>query len=393
MDFKLNEPLHPLASATDVVSKCFESVEEALKTHPDRETLQDRQFKTIEIYGDPKNPLFNANQIYFYVNPEVNHNSHIGRFYKTFDEYELVENVKVFIKYNTSDASYTKKQNINLLTKQGVLKAVFAKKKPTILHKLFKKFIVALLDSLNEKHQNTLRETLQGEVEKYKKYHTEAQETIERHERALFYAKALSTAFSDNSFAIRDTPYGEVPEELKFLREMFCGKIDVYVVDANFMNRVPKIRKKKSSNLLSDDDDEKFDPQEVINTPKQMEEMKSRYNVQYDCDYKEITSLDKDKTESNDVMFFYVSKYKKKSNPVAKAHHHHVGTLDILNSTHYKNMWEVLNKVATPTHTSAIVCTYDDILDARDQGIYKMAREKRQEIWARLEKIRCPIEF
>lgn len=397
-----NTALKAINMADNVITRCVQAVEEAMKNDAEYQQMTTRKgyknFRSIEAYGDMKEPLFNASQIYYYVNPNITCDRHIGRFYKSFDENEIVIKQKVILPAKTNDKLYERTNVVNLLTKQGVLKAIFAKKNPSTFHKLFKKFIMALLDTMYEKHRESLEQTLQEQIEEYKRIQKEDQAKIDRHEKTIFYAQDIAKTFTSHIRYADHELFGDEQDELEYLHDQYYNKVDVYLVDADYVNMLPrpkkkakKPRKKNEIEIESDtesDSESLNDPYGIVNSQTDMKETESRYNVSYEKGFYEYTLIEKDTLESSDVMFYTIKplKSQKKSKPKNSKW---VASIDVLNTEHYKNIQNVLKANASQTHLkSVIACKLEDIFDARNRGLSDILRNAKREKIARVREAR-----
>lgn len=394
-----NTALEPLNMSNDAISEIIRATETALSEDDSYKQLQNngRSFKSVQAYGEPKNPLFAAVQIYYYLNPHITtKKSNMHRFYSIFEEKKDI--IKTYVKIpqkKGSVMSYDIKLT-NMLTQRGVMRAIFCKKKQNLFTSLFADMIIGVLKAFHEKHKESFEQTLKEKIEEYKRIQKEDQEKIDRHEKTIFYAQDIAKTFTSHIRYADHELFGDEQDELAYLHDTYYTKVDVYLVDAAYVNKLPrakkKIRKPRKKNEIiesdTEDDEQVTDPYDIINSKKIMDETKSRYNVSYDKDYYEYTLIEKDTLESSEVMFYTIKPFKSQSKTKPK-HSKWVASLSVLNVTHYKNIQNVLKTNASQTHLKNVMaCKLDDIFDARNRGLSEILRAAQLEKIARIREER-----
>ena len=182
----------------NLISKC---IMHCKKMHYDADLDYINMFKDISLYGDIETPYFMAKHIFKILNNTENNSS------RTLKEYYIQETHYIKAKI------FDKNTAVNMLTKQGVMKAMYMSKLPTALY--FQTYMHDILDNLWKTNNDITVSEIKAIEDKLKKFE-------------IINIKNIAN-IKDNSL-----------KELKILKRKYMKQYTLYIIDYNYVNDIIK---------------------------------------------------------------------------------------------------------------------------------------------------------
>jgi hypothetical protein len=208
--------LKAIENTTDITTEIIRKCEEILYDDAEYKKLKEEGYDFTKVipYGNPEDPSFQANQVFKFINPnELNIFRRLGKYF--------TEDLHYFKAKITID----KRDPVNMLTRKGLMKAMYMGK--TKLAETFQEYIFILLDGLWKRH----KEIMVSEMTTTKKLleaERERRQDAERINREnLFLREAYASDFDTTS---------DEKTELAILRRQHMSVYYLYLVDWTHVN-------------------------------------------------------------------------------------------------------------------------------------------------------------
>lgn len=378
------EVLKPIQKADDIISEIITRTEKSLLDNEEYQTLtkNKKDFRSVRIYGDSKNPLFIMTHVYDYLYP-AKKGKHIERFAKLFlPDIEIVKRkARIFQNKPNSDEIFHIDRSVNMITKKGLMRAMYLNDTPLTI--TFRDFMMELLDEL---YQNN-RAIVEQALDKAQLTITKQQERIGTLEEANFYNKTIAAKLNhlDGFISSEEMLSESERKELSMLRTLHMRPHQVYIVDDAYVRnahvkksitkkpnakkpaaKTPRKRGQYLPTSLLEDSEEESDTSDASDDRKTQRLSDGvEYDMPFQCYNK--TSLEQD--YAGDNMYYYFPAYQTGDKELKNKNYHSVFAMDIYNNIHYKKMLERLNTTEAQTPLKNVyMVSYNDIMNARTRA-------------------------
>lgn len=248
---------------------------------------------------------------------------------------------------------------------------------------LFRDFVMELLETLYEKHQDVLHQAMATVGQKLES----AQKQIDTQEQTIFHNQTQFARLEQlNEFIGNEDMLGDAErQELTLLRNLHMRKIPLYIVSGDYVKtthlkksapaKPSTIKKtthprKRGQFLSSDLPDSESDSDIDLEVKSQQQQDHSASDtlddgVEYTLPLKCYSQLTLSSDYANDEFYFYIAGFTTKKE-LTKAHYHKVCDLHISDAKHYKAMMKKLASTDAQTAAKGVLrLTYNNIADAR----------------------------
>jgi len=376
-----------------IMANLIDDAEEILKDIDEySDIMPEYKFKNIKIYGNNKNPCFQANCIFDYLFPKyrkdfdsLNENekkkrnkARENKFTRWISEnfdFNLNNTIdddifKSNIKNNSDDNRY---YECYILTETGMLTAMCSNK--TVLSKTFKKHIIQFIKNIRNHHEKIYNDERNKSVNKLKKELEKERE--HRQELQCINNKniQLQEAFHNPAdFGNQDKT------ELTILQRITQKQYYLYVVDWDYINtkfwkKYPPTTavkqhasSKKSDHLIDDLEGINFSSDDEDSPYKKPTNIKITYDksephLKGIQESYELFCIDLDELKSNENQSYYFCIRPKEIVESKKPFYKFIKFINIKDITHYKAMIEIVNKGNIYNHTTSYPVNADKVVE------------------------------
>ena len=367
MEYKV---LNPVSYTTDITTEIIKICEESLHSDPEYMELNKDgiNFHSIIPYGSSENPYFLAKTVFKFIGISG-------------DKYHIKNNLIADIHYIKAKINYNKKDPVNMLSRQGLMKVMYIGK--TKLSETFQRYIFDLLDVMWKKNKDMIISELNVITKELET------EKLKRKELQL---KVDESRFLYEAFADEENHGIEDHKELTILRRKYFKPYYIYVMNwdnihekCNKQLTTPivktKMRKKKSNEYeginLSDTDEETKSNKEIELIPTANIKKDNQSITQFMStlvDQYDINDIDIKYLKENENEYFYIKITSKKitkpeadfdSDPAYKF----IDVIYLKDACHYNEMKQFINENNKEYITGAkyYQLSYAELLNARSR--------------------------
>jgi hypothetical protein len=413
MTTKENDIVSEIICPNSVMADLLSDTENILKTVPAYNLIsQGNKFKDIKAYGSNDNPLFKSKCIFNYIQHQLfiydtNDPVITKTALKTISQkyYRWVKEIKELLTEGM-DYDYVKrklqtkkvdgvKNNENmketyLFTEMGLLTVLCNPKNKSELSSTFRRHIIKYIRNIKKYHEEVHdqeRERSKNElIINLQQKLGDACHRIDDLEISNCYNQKISVVLDKfESYSEYDDLQGnKSSKEAAVLKEMYMKKIDVYVVDINYLHphlknknydhtdeptkkKIKKILlpRKRNSVLyedISDSDDDVNINDKIHNTNI------DNLDYEYDIPHTGINIHDLKNDKSEDLLYFHIQGYTAK--PKTTAIYHKVSEIYVKDKIHYDDMIKDLSCLSNKSNKPNILkCSYSNILDSNHRTL------------------------